>query len=156
MPNEEIVRTILHNFVIAGAWADARAEDGESVDYGIPAEDVQLDPETEERVLDMIRAFLTELDERADADEDAVRAYQLVTRYPEQAGHDLWLTMRRHGAGFWDRGYGTAGDLLTELAQRLGSEDAHVLVHTTTAEQANAVLGSPSRRIPEITLQYPS
>lgn len=34
---------------------------------------------------------------------------------PEEAGHDFWLTRCGHGAGFWDRGRGEAGDKLTEL-----------------------------------------
>lgn len=34
----------------------------------------------------------------------------------EQAGHDLILTANRHGAGFWDRGLGDAGDKLTKAA----------------------------------------
>jgi hypothetical protein len=34
----------------------------------------------------------------------------------ELAGHDLWLTSARHGTGFWDRGYGAAGDRLTKVA----------------------------------------
>lgn len=34
----------------------------------------------------------------------------------EQVGHDLWLTAQHHGTGFWDRGLGTVGDRLTELA----------------------------------------
>jgi hypothetical protein len=29
---------------------------------------------------------------------------------PGQVGHDFWLTRNRHGAGFWDRGYGKLGD----------------------------------------------
>lgn len=31
-------------------------------------------------------------------------------------GHDYVLTAGHHGAGFWDRGYGVAGDRLTEAA----------------------------------------
>lgn len=38
----------------------------------------------------------------------------------EQNGHDLWLTQGRHGAGFWDRGYGETGEKLTEAAHRFG------------------------------------
>ena len=30
-----------------------------------------------------------------------------------QVGHDWWLTTQGHGAGFWDRGLGTAGAALT-------------------------------------------
>jgi hypothetical protein len=37
-----------------------------------------------------------------------------------QAGHDFWLTRNRHGAGFWDRGLGRVGDVLTEVAQSFG------------------------------------
>lgn len=35
---------------------------------------------------------------------------------PEQFGHDFYLTRTGHGAGFWDRGRGDAGDRLTEMA----------------------------------------
>jgi hypothetical protein len=31
----------------------------------------------------------------------------------EQAGSDFWLTRVGHGAGFWDRGLGAYGDVLT-------------------------------------------
>ncbi len=34
---------------------------------------------------------------------------------PEHIGHDFWLTRCGHGAGFWDRGLGDAGDILTAL-----------------------------------------
>lgn len=38
-----------------------------------------------------------------------------------QAGHDLYLTRCGHGAGFWDRGAGEAGDRLTTAARVYGS-----------------------------------
>lgn len=46
----------------------------------------------------------------------------------EQAGHDFWLTRNRHGAGFWDRGYGDgkAGRLLTEAAHSFGTFNLYV------------------------------
>lgn len=37
-----------------------------------------------------------------------------------QIGHDLWLTARGHGVGFWDRGLGALGDALTRLAVEHG------------------------------------
>jgi hypothetical protein len=43
---------------------------------------------------------------------------------PEQAGHDFALTRNRHGAGFWDRGLGEAGDKLTEAAHVYGESSA--------------------------------
>lgn len=46
-------------------------------------------------------------------------AYQ--TGYTKsQAGHDFALTRNRHGAGFWDRGLGKAGDELTRAAHSYG------------------------------------
>jgi hypothetical protein len=38
----------------------------------------------------------------------------------EQNGHDFWLTRNRHGAGFWDRGYGGVGDKLTDASHIYG------------------------------------
>lgn len=43
-----------------------------------------------------------------------------------RAGHDFWLTRNRHGAGFWDRGIGAAGDRLTKAAHAYGSYDLYV------------------------------
>ena len=40
--------------------------------------------------------------------------------------HDFWLTGNRHGAGFWDRGYGADGDTLTEAAHGYGDVDLYV------------------------------
>jgi hypothetical protein len=42
---------------------------------------------------------------------------------PERIAHDFWLTRNRHGAGFWDRGYGEDGDALTEAAHAYGTVD---------------------------------
>jgi hypothetical protein len=50
----------------------------------------------------------------------------------EMAGHDLILTSGHHGAGFWDRGLGAAGDMLTSATRgysfdaefRLWNDDA--------------------------------
>lgn len=43
-----------------------------------------------------------------------------------QAGHDFWLTRNGHGAGFWDRGLGDIGDVLTKHAKAYGSQDLYV------------------------------
>ena len=32
----------------------------------------------------------------------------------ELAGHDFWLNRNGHGVGFWDRGLGSLGDLLSK------------------------------------------
>ena len=45
---------------------------------------------------------------------------------PEQFGHDFWLTRNGHGAGFWDRGQGRVGDLLSDMAGSYGAIDLYV------------------------------
>lgn len=42
------------------------------------------------------------------------------------AGHDFWLTRNRHGAGFWDRGLGVLGEVLTEAAHKAGARSAYI------------------------------
>lgn len=43
------------------------------------------------------------------------------------AGHDLWLTCNRHGAGFWDGDYPEPlGTKLTEAAHAFGERDWYV------------------------------
>jgi len=44
----------------------------------------------------------------------------------EQAGHDFWLTRNGHGAGFWDRGLGAIGDMLTDASKVYGSCDLYL------------------------------
>jgi len=123
---------ILQSFVTAALWADAHDENGEDVDTSaFTADDVTADFETWAKVRAMIRAFLTELEPVPHVTGQGVQAdaRRIVHEDPQQAGHDLWLTMRHHGTGFWDRGYKVAtGKLLTELADRLGTEDASVYV----------------------------
>lgn len=45
---------------------------------------------------------------------------------PAYQGHDFWLTRNGHGAGFWDRGLGEAGEKLSEAAKVYGSCDIYV------------------------------
>ena len=33
---------------------------------------------------------------------------------PERAGNDFWFTRNGHGTGYWDRGLGDAGEVLTD------------------------------------------
>ena len=53
----------------------------------------------------------------------------------DYAGHDFALTRNGHGAGFWDRGMGRIGDMLTDEAHAYGehyiaiSDDGTVANH---------------------------
>jgi hypothetical protein len=46
-----------------------------------------------------------------------VAGWENNTRRIEQIGHDYVLTTGGHGAGFWDRGLGEWGDILTEACR---------------------------------------
>lgn len=53
----------------------------------------------------------------------------LRSRFTESArsiGHDLWLTRNHHGAGFWDRGLGPAGQHLTNSGHEMGPCDLYI------------------------------
>ena len=55
----------------------------------------------------------------------------LVAELPDwytaaQLGHDFLLTRNGHGVGFWDRGLGELGDILTTHAQEYGSIHAFI------------------------------
>ena len=76
-------------------------------------------------------------DESADLREtlraDAQRFYDQWSDYwdsagidDSQAGHDFWLTRNRHGAGFWGRGLGQAGEVLTDACRYFGGVDLYV------------------------------
>ena len=43
-----------------------------------------------------------------------------------QHGHDFYLTRNGHGAGYWDRGYGPAGERLTAAAKVYGESDFYI------------------------------
>lgn len=44
----------------------------------------------------------------------------------EQAAHDFCLTRNRHGAGFWDRGLGKVGQILTDISHVYGSQYPYI------------------------------
>ena len=100
----------LHAYLECAIWSST-AEDGRPLEwhnYDIS----DLSPEDLEQAREDCEAF------QADNAEDLAQAGDNT-----QNGHDFWLTRNRHGAGFWDRGYGPAGDRLTAAAHAYGSCD---------------------------------
>lgn len=93
--------------------------------------------ETKSTARDLCERFMSENESALDlycervarVDDDPPMAY---------AGHDLWLTRCGHGAGFWDRGIGDIGEMLSDAASKLGEadvcEDAGALLIDGTAE----------------------
>lgn len=59
-------------------------------------------------------------------EENLTEAYEGHDEYGyEQAGHDFWLNRNHHGTGFWDRGLGKVGHLLSDGAHATGSSDLY-------------------------------
>lgn len=60
--------------------------------------------------------------------EDLARAYaqRKIPYSYEYAGHDFWLNRNRHGAGFWDRGFGRLGERLSDAAHTYGDADLYI------------------------------
>ncbi len=52
-----------------------------------------------------------------DAPKDYEHLPELSTDRALEAGQDFWLTSQGHGAGFWDGGWTTYGELLTKLSK---------------------------------------
>ena len=60
----------------------------------------------------------------------------------DMIGHDFYLTRNGHGVGFWDRGYGELGNMLTDAAQEFGSFDLYL-------GDDGTVYGSPHHTTPQ-------
>jgi hypothetical protein len=80
-----------------------------------------LSPETEAQMIEECTSF----NQIADAWLDKAYLRGDMSYDMERAGTDFWLTRNRHGAGYWDRGLGSAGDKLTEFAHSFGSCDLY-------------------------------
>ena len=104
----------------AALWSGVDLETGEPFDAAdFTADDIA--PETAAQLREEFEDFVA-------ANEATIaRIRQQHPRCtPGQVGHDFWLTRNRHGAGFWDRGYGEDGDTLSEAAKVYGSVDLYV------------------------------
>ena len=99
------MNTITKHYLICLAWT-ATDDEGESLDH------LQFSYRTEkiaeEEVSDFVELLEKEGIEWRDKMDD------------EQFGHDFALTRNGHGAGFWDRGLGELGDVLTKWAETYG------------------------------------
>ncbi len=119
-------------FTRSGTRYAAVLVDSEPTDLRVPkgrrgCEWMEMPTDARARMIELghLRQFVA--DNRAD-----LLAYCEVREYdPSQgpvesyAGHDLWLTRRGHGCGFWDRGLGALGDRLTAYAEGMGDPDDH-------------------------------
>lgn len=99
--------TFTRAYVVCALWSSTDL-DGKPLDRDFNLEDIS--DETIQKMIADCAKF------QADHADD-------ISGYPEQAGHDFWLTRNRHGAGFWDPGRpweDGAGDRLTQAAHAFG------------------------------------
>lgn len=101
---------VLTHFIIAGLWASTD-DDDESLDYNYSIEDV--DDKSKEDIKKGIEKFINQ-------NKAILKKHNISD---ESLGHDLFLTSQGHGAGFWDRGYGQDGDILSENSEKIFASD---------------------------------
>lgn len=108
--SDDSAREVISGYQECAQWL-AKDEEGESVDH------CELSDAARAALADDCVNFLASL--RA----CHVNKYSITGATWPQFGHDFFLTRNRHGAGFWDRGYGAIGERLTELAHIEGERD---------------------------------
>lgn len=123
---EAIVHAELHSLL----WSEAKPDPDELGAY-VGSFDDDYDPS--DATPELVQALSDELKSLEDVEyygeakraelTDAVEYYILNcgNDWTEAFGHDMALTRNGHGAGFWDRGLGEHGNVLTEWAKMLGT-----------------------------------
>lgn len=79
--------------------------------------------------VEALRALVRGMVNTDDDDHPDYGVWEIINRHeidPESFGHDFILTANSHGAGFWDRGYGQDGDILTDIAKPYGDISLYV------------------------------
>jgi hypothetical protein len=122
-PTDAMVR----GFLRAAAWT-ATEEDGEPLldENAIHYCDADFDDDARDKATDLCARFLRACEGMLD--DPTHRSGVGIDS--EQGGHDLWLTVQRHGAGFWD-GDWSHGEELTDAVHTLSpsAEFWHVYVN---------------------------
>lgn len=115
------LQSFLEGYIDAMLWANAERDMGCG---SVPAE-LTLDEMSREDY----RALVSLEDATAFYESERKMLKKMNTRYgatDNRHGHDFALTRNGHGAGFWDRGYGGAGDYLTKRAHAYGEADIYL------------------------------
>ena len=106
-------------FILCALWL-LTGDEGNSIDEGYFIED--LTPEALATIQEDCEAF------QKSCKAELTKAYALYNsdNPAESAGHDFYLTRNGHGAGFWDRGLGEWGEILTDMSKPFGSLSLYV------------------------------
>jgi hypothetical protein len=126
------VDTMVDGYVAALLWAGLDwslvTEDGKGEDNPIPLDENYDSDDISDEAMDTIRQECEEFYET-----HALILDWITTRGPEgcrfygpeQAGIDFYLTRNGHGAGFWDRGLGILGDILSAGSKPYGETNEY-------------------------------
>lgn len=123
----EQVQDIVNGFMEAEVWVGLAFLDDDTP----PADDYidmnDLTADVREDMEATVRDFVAYVD--ATVSEAHVSEYmEAVGGDPVRFGHDFALTRQGHGAGYWDRGAGEAGEALTDAAKAFPGDGLHVYV----------------------------
>lgn len=129
--SEQKISEFVHHYLVAALWS--------SHDYRNDEDSSEYDPEhSGENMDDSYSPEDASPQTLAEAWKDVVSFVNECTRQGidlslyggnhqwsnlAQHGHDLWLTRCGHGIGFWDRGYGEAGQKMSKIARLMGNKD---------------------------------
>ena len=108
--------SFLDSYIETALWSSTD-ENGNPLD-GIEYADTELAEET-------ITAMQTDCQEFK-RQAETLFATAGLSSLDYHVAHDFWLTRNGHGAGFWDRGKGQAGNRLTDAAHVYGEVNLYI------------------------------
>lgn len=102
-------KEILKHYLIAGLWSSTDTEESknEFLDNEYSLEDISVQA---------LKASIKDINTFMLKAKDILQYTDISN---EMLGHDILLTRNGHGAGFWDRDLGIAGDKLTLICEGL-------------------------------------
>lgn len=97
---------VVKHFAIAGLWASTDWDTDEPLDENYNLDDISEESYT--KIKNGAVKFIKE-------NKSILKKHNISA---ESLGHDLFLDSQGHGVGFWDRGYGEDGDVLSASASK--------------------------------------
>jgi hypothetical protein len=126
---DEMVEAYIECLLWAGLDWDNTTEHGGTEDNPVPLDENYDTDDLTDEAWESIRADCADFYDHHACILNWVRSRQAetVTGFygPDQAGHDFYLTRNGHGAGFWDRGLGVLGDILTAGSKPYGETNEY-------------------------------
>ena len=104
------IEKVLNHFLTAGLWASCDNNDN-NLDENYNIHDTSKDSQSE--ITKGIEKFIKE-------NHKIIKRNEICE---ESLGHDLFLDSQGHGVGFWNRGYGNDGDILSEKSEEIFASD---------------------------------